>query len=173
MYSLESPRWGDSNEYTQHTIIIQKIEKTSLNYVHWPGVIINPQWLEVPMSRINLDGPKLFRAIEVRLYLLFIHISTRTIKMSLVNTFIGLITKTYSSLSCKFYKTWISQLCVWLKNIEIDRKSPLWEFANAKIIWIHPYEEREKTLWLTLIYDNHTSRKHAYIVSTPLNPTFI
>ena len=22
VYSLESPRWGDSNEYTQHTIIV-------------------------------------------------------------------------------------------------------------------------------------------------------
>ena len=27
VYSLESPRRGDSNEYTQHTIIVQKLEK--------------------------------------------------------------------------------------------------------------------------------------------------
>ena len=32
VYSLESPRRGDSNEYTQHTIIVWKIEKISLNY---------------------------------------------------------------------------------------------------------------------------------------------
>ena len=32
MYSLESPHRGDSNEYTQHTIIVYKIEKISLNY---------------------------------------------------------------------------------------------------------------------------------------------
>ena len=32
VYSLESPHRGDSNEYTQHTIIVQKIEKISLNY---------------------------------------------------------------------------------------------------------------------------------------------
>ena len=31
VYSLESPHWGDSNEYTQHKIIMQKIEKTALN----------------------------------------------------------------------------------------------------------------------------------------------
>ena len=37
MYSLESPHRGDSNKYTQHTIIIEKIEKTSLNYIHLPS----------------------------------------------------------------------------------------------------------------------------------------
>ena len=30
VYSLESPRRCDSNEYTQHTIILYKIEKTSI-----------------------------------------------------------------------------------------------------------------------------------------------
>ena len=32
VYLLESPHRGDSNEYTQHTSIVQKIEKTSPNY---------------------------------------------------------------------------------------------------------------------------------------------
>ena len=32
VYSLESPHQGDSNEYTQHTIVVYKIEKISLNY---------------------------------------------------------------------------------------------------------------------------------------------
>ena len=31
--------------------------------------MINPQWLELPMSRTNFHGPKDVRAIEVRLYL--------------------------------------------------------------------------------------------------------
>ena len=35
-YSLELPHQGNSNEYSQHTIIIWKIEKTSLNYIHLP-----------------------------------------------------------------------------------------------------------------------------------------
>ena len=30
--------------------------------------MINPQWLELPMSRTNFHGPKDVRAIEVRLY---------------------------------------------------------------------------------------------------------
>ena len=34
VYSLESPHRGDSNEYTQHTIIVTKIEKQSLNSRH-------------------------------------------------------------------------------------------------------------------------------------------
>ena len=32
-----------------------------------PGAMINPQWLELPMSRTNFHGPKYVRAIEVRL----------------------------------------------------------------------------------------------------------
>ena len=31
VYLLESPHRGDSNEYTQHTIIVKKIENISLN----------------------------------------------------------------------------------------------------------------------------------------------
>ena len=27
MYSLESPRWGDSNENTQHTFMLKKMEQ--------------------------------------------------------------------------------------------------------------------------------------------------
>ena len=30
--------------------------------------MINPQWLELSMSRTNFNGPKDVRAIEVRLY---------------------------------------------------------------------------------------------------------
>ena len=30
--------------------------------------MINPQWLELPMSRTNFHGPKDVRAIEVQLY---------------------------------------------------------------------------------------------------------
>ena len=31
--------------------------------------MINPQWLELPMSRITFYGPKGVRVIEVRLYI--------------------------------------------------------------------------------------------------------
>ena len=34
VYSLESPHRGDSNEYTQHTITLLKIENISINYRH-------------------------------------------------------------------------------------------------------------------------------------------
>ena len=34
VYSLESPHRGDLNEYTQHTIILLKIENISINYRH-------------------------------------------------------------------------------------------------------------------------------------------
>ena len=37
-------------------------------FAFWTGAIINPQWLELPMSRTNFHGPKDVRAIEVQLY---------------------------------------------------------------------------------------------------------
>ena len=46
VYSLESPHRGDSNVYTQHTIIVKEIKNTpqlSL-FASWPGTMINPQW---------------------------------------------------------------------------------------------------------------------------------
>ena len=66
MYSLESPHRADSNEYTQHTIIVKEI-KESLNYRYLLPDLA-PQWLELPMSRTIFYGPKDVRAIEVRLY---------------------------------------------------------------------------------------------------------
>ena len=39
--------------------------------------MINPRWLELPLSRTNFHGPKGVRAIEVRLYIQIIHFSVR------------------------------------------------------------------------------------------------
>ena len=67
VYSLELPHCGNSNKYTQHTIIVKKIKKIpklSL-FASWPGIMINPQWLELPMSRTISYGPKDVQAIEV------------------------------------------------------------------------------------------------------------
>ena len=41
-------------------------------FASWPGAIINPQWLELPISRTNFHGPDDVRAIEVRLYILMV-----------------------------------------------------------------------------------------------------
>ena len=65
MYLLESPHRGDSNKYTQHTIFINLNEIPKVSPF---GVLINPQWLELPTSRTNFHGPKDVRAIEVRLH---------------------------------------------------------------------------------------------------------
>ena len=45
----------------------KKIPKLS-SFASRLGIIINPQWLEPPMSRTIYYGPKDVRAIEVRLY---------------------------------------------------------------------------------------------------------
>ena len=40
VYTLESPRWGDTNENTKYTFMFKKIENMSL-YASWPGAMIN------------------------------------------------------------------------------------------------------------------------------------
>ena len=57
-------RIASSNEYTQHSIILQKIPKL-YQFFSWSGVMIDPQWLGLPMSKTNLYGPKDVRVIEV------------------------------------------------------------------------------------------------------------
>ena len=46
---------------------IKKIPKLSL-FASWPDTMINPQWLELHMSRTIFYDPKDARAIEVWLY---------------------------------------------------------------------------------------------------------
>ena len=43
-----------------------------LLFTSWTGAMINPQWLELPMSRTNFHGRKDVRAIEVRLYFILL-----------------------------------------------------------------------------------------------------
>ena len=70
-YSLESPHRGDSNEYsTYHYFIEGRKDISELPlFSSLPGAMINPQRLKLPLSRINLHGPKDVRAIEVGLYI--------------------------------------------------------------------------------------------------------
>ena len=77
MYSLESPLRGDSKEYTRHTITVENrkdFPKLSL-FASRTGAMINPQWLELPMSRTNIHGHKDVRAIEVRLYYILLAVT--------------------------------------------------------------------------------------------------
>ena len=60
-------RIASSRRYN-HCVENRKFLKLSL-FASWTGAMINPQWLELPMSRTNFHGPKDVRAIEVRLYL--------------------------------------------------------------------------------------------------------
>ena len=65
MYSLESPNRGDSNECSQLTIIYKNridIPK-SCPFASWPGAMVNPQWLELPMSGEIVMVPKMFKFI--------------------------------------------------------------------------------------------------------------
>ena len=63
---LESPHRGDSNEYTQHTIILEKIEKTSPNYLHLPSDLalrLTLSGSKYPsLEQISKD-PKMFRDV--------------------------------------------------------------------------------------------------------------
>ena len=47
-------------------LLFRKLKKKSL-FASWPGTMINPQLLELSMSRTIFYGPKDIRAIEVQL----------------------------------------------------------------------------------------------------------
>ena len=47
--------------------------------------MINPRWLELPLSRTNFHGPKGVRAIEVRLY----HVRQNYLTMYITGAFQG------------------------------------------------------------------------------------
>ena len=71
MFSLESPRWGDSNEYKQHAIINIK-KKITLNYPKYNNVCIYGNFSLGTQERVRLSRGKRaigVRAIEVLLYL--------------------------------------------------------------------------------------------------------
>ena len=68
VYSLESPRWGDSNEYTQHTFISKEIEKSIPTML--PDLAL---WLTLissiyPCLEHIYMAPYVFRAIKGLLY---------------------------------------------------------------------------------------------------------
>ena len=67
VYSLESPRWGDSNEYTQHTIILLKIENISISYRHLLSDLL--PWLKLigsnyPSLEQISTVPKMFEPLK-------------------------------------------------------------------------------------------------------------
>ena len=51
VYSFELPHIEENERYPYYSSL--------------PGSIINPQWLELPLSRTNFHSPKGVRAIEV------------------------------------------------------------------------------------------------------------
>ena len=68
VYSLESLHRGNSNEYTEHTIIVYKIEnkfpKLS-RFTSWPGSTFNTQWLELPLFRAKISlVPNIFEPLK-------------------------------------------------------------------------------------------------------------
>ena len=67
MYSLESPHRDDSNEYTQHTIILWKMEKTFLDYFHLPSdlaLCLTPSGSNYPCLEQISMVPKMFEPLK-------------------------------------------------------------------------------------------------------------
>ena len=82
VYSLESPHRGDSDEYTQDTIILYKVKKTSLNI---PICLLT----YLSDSRPNFHGPKEVWATEVPLF----WVSYTKIFLRLLSTWLSLTNK--------------------------------------------------------------------------------
>ena len=66
MYSLESPHQINSNEYTQHTIIVQKVERISLNCHLLPDLVpwLTLNCLNYPYLEHTSMVPKMFQPLK-------------------------------------------------------------------------------------------------------------
>ena len=66
VYSLESPRWGDSNEYTQHTISWENRNNSqTISFLsNWKNFVGTQKRVRISHSKRAIG----IRAIEVRLY---------------------------------------------------------------------------------------------------------
>ena len=63
MYSLELPHRGNSNEYTQHKIIVWKIQKISLNHRYlFPELVLSGSNYSC-LERISMV-PKMFEQLR-------------------------------------------------------------------------------------------------------------
>ena len=65
MHSLESPNRDDSNEYTHHYYIEDQKDIPKLYlFAFCRGVMINPQWLELPYLEQIYMVPKMFELLR-------------------------------------------------------------------------------------------------------------
>ena len=63
MLSLESPRRGDSNEYTQYTILIQK-KKNTLNYPKSAAMRFCSKGLKKEFETAAVNEPSVFEPLK-------------------------------------------------------------------------------------------------------------
>ena len=113
--SLESPQWGDSNEYTQLTFMLKKLKRYPY-YASWPGAIINPHWLELPLSRTNFHGPKGVESLKF--YCLYI--LPHTCLHKIVLTIIRNIKKT-CPVNCKISMVYVLNLLLSTFNTAMNQ----------------------------------------------------
>ena len=64
MLSLESPRWGDSNDNTQHTFMLKKIENNPY-CATWPGTMINTLSSNFPCLEHIFMVPNVFEPLNI------------------------------------------------------------------------------------------------------------
>ena len=69
VYSLETPHRDGRLYIVAYCVEDRKDFPKLSQFASWPGAMINPQWLELPISRTNFHGPKDVRVIEARLYI--------------------------------------------------------------------------------------------------------
>ena len=130
MYSSELPHWGNSNEYTQHIIIVCKIEKTSLNYRHlFPDLA---PWLTLNGS--NYPCLQQF-FIEVWLYMLNAQIQIIMCIQTFSSVLLPFIANAfYSSIQrlCK-WPTKGSDKTVWMSLLYVHALKTLFHMTRLKL----------------------------------------
>ena len=127
----------------------------------WPGTIINPHWLELPLSRTNFHGPKGVRANEDRLYLAILawhatFISIKALSKPHNDAIIQNTDNFFAATSCFHYTIhWTcndKQTKSHLNEVQSSSKSTeLSERRNVKAVpWKFPHYKNSVVLYMIL-----------------------
>ena len=128
VYSLELPHWGNSNEYIQHTIVLKKIKKISLNYRYLLPELV--PWLTLSgsnypcLEQISMV-PKMFEPLRFDCSLDLIRCNSR--RRRLQSVWVSILSDQY--LLCALWKSKNPRLLHvkrkdwWAVDVEADQSS--------------------------------------------------
>ena len=160
VHSLESPQWSDSNEYTQNIQFHDKIRRKSLNicFLQLLEGFCRDWKTKFESSTVKSSGFEPLRLYCIYIFIyLYIYIY---IYMDEINFWFQMCVHLF--LNVPLFSLEITKKIIIARDSGTSCVEPDGH-SFSSLTWVN-------TGWFSTL---QSSRKHAYIILTPLNPTFI